>query len=57
MPTKKHPIPAYLDDIEFKKLTAIADNWGCSLSAAIKRLIRECKEDGGFNRRSLTSQH
>lgn len=47
MPNKKHPIPAYLDDIEFKKLTAITDNWGCSLSAAIKRLIRECKENGG----------
>jgi hypothetical protein len=41
MPTKKHPVPAYLDEIEFEKLKHIADFWGCSLSAAIKRLIRE----------------
>ena len=47
MATKKHPVPAYLDDVELKKLEAIAANWGCSMSAAIKRLIRECKEDGG----------
>jgi hypothetical protein len=42
MPTKKHPIPAYLDELEFEKLTKIASVWGCSLSAALKRLIREC---------------
>ncbi len=42
MATKKHPIPAYLN--EFEKLTAIAAKWGCSLSAAIKRLIREKSE-------------
>jgi len=45
MPTKKHPVPAYLDELEFEKLTAIATDWGCSLSAAIKRLIREKKID------------
>jgi hypothetical protein len=44
MATKKHPVPAYLDEFEFEKLTAIAAKWGCSLSAAIKRLIRENKE-------------
>jgi hypothetical protein len=43
MPTKKHPVPAYLDEIESEKLVKIAKAWGCSLSAAIKRLIRECK--------------
>jgi hypothetical protein len=47
MATKKHPVPAYLDDIELKKLEAIATNWGCSMSAVIKRLIREYKQDGG----------
>ncbi len=48
MATKKHPVPAYLDDVEFKKLEAIAANWGCSMSAAIKRLIREYNiEEGG----------
>jgi hypothetical protein len=48
MATKKHPIPAYLDDIELKKLTAVADKWGCSMSAAIKRLVREYNiEEGG----------
>ena len=41
MPTKKHPVPAYLDEVEFEKLSFIAASWGCSLSAAIKRLIRE----------------
>jgi hypothetical protein len=41
MATKKHPVPAYLDDIELKKLEAIASSWGCSMSAAIKRLIRK----------------
>jgi hypothetical protein len=43
MATKKHPVPAYLDDVEFEMLTKIAAEWGCSLSAAIKRLIREKK--------------
>ncbi len=46
MPTKKHPVPAYLDDYEFEKLVKIASYWGCSLSSAIKRLIRENKELG-----------
>ena len=41
MPTKKHPVPAYLDDYEFERLVKIAAKWGCSLSGAIKRLIRE----------------
>lgn len=45
MATKKHPIPAYLDEFEFERLTTIAAIWGCSLSAAIKRLIRENKEE------------
>ncbi|MGB7713216.1 MAG: hypothetical protein WBL95_27390 [Microcoleus sp.] len=43
MTTKKHPVPAYLDEKEFKILTEIASEWGCSLSATIKRLIREKK--------------
>ncbi|MCY7277114.1 MAG: ribbon-helix-helix protein, CopG family [Phormidesmis sp. CAN_BIN44] len=41
MATKKHPVPAYLDEFEFERLTVIAAKWGCSLSAAIKRLIRD----------------
>jgi lipoate synthase len=41
MATKKHPVPAYLDEMEFERLTKIANEWGCSLSAALKRLIRE----------------
>jgi hypothetical protein len=47
MATKKHPVPAYLDDVEFKKLQEIAESWGCSLSAAIKRLIRDKELEGG----------
>jgi hypothetical protein len=47
MPTKKHPVPAYLDDYELEKLVRIAAAWGCSLSSAIKRMIRENKEVGG----------
>jgi hypothetical protein len=46
MATKKHPVPAYLDEMEFERLTKIANGWGCSLSAALKRLIRECKDVG-----------
>jgi len=45
MATKKHPVPAYLDEMEFEKLTRIAHDWGCSLSSALKRLIRESKID------------
>jgi flavorubredoxin len=45
MATKKHPIPAYLDNIELKKLESIATVWGCSMSAVIKRLIREYTKD------------
>jgi len=41
MATKKHPVPSYLDESEFEMLTKIAAAWGCSLSAAIRRLIRE----------------
>lgn len=44
MTIKKHPVPAYLDQFELEKLKTIADNWGCSLSSAIKRLIRENKD-------------
>jgi hypothetical protein len=39
MTTKKYPVPAYLDDVEFEKLKEISEFWGCSLSAAIKRSI------------------
>ncbi|QSJ19653.1 ribbon-helix-helix protein, CopG family [Nostoc sp. UHCC 0702] len=38
---KKKSLPVYLDDFEKEKLKKIADNWGVSLSSAIKRLIRE----------------
>jgi macrodomain Ter protein organizer (MatP/YcbG family) len=41
MKSKKHSVPAYLDELEFEKLTSLADKWGCSLSGAIRRLIRE----------------
>ncbi|MCV3214927.1 hypothetical protein OGM63_15625 [Plectonema radiosum NIES-515] len=46
MATKKHPVPAYLDDYEFEKLVKIAAKWGGSLSAAIKRMIRENEDVG-----------
>jgi len=41
MSERKKPLPVYLDDVERKKLEEIAATWGVSLSAAIKRLIRE----------------
>ncbi len=44
MAIKKHPIPAYLDEVEFEMLTKIASAWGLSLSGTIKRLIREKKK-------------
>ncbi|MCY7334218.1 MAG: ribbon-helix-helix protein, CopG family [Pseudanabaena sp. CAN_BIN31] len=44
MAIKKHPIPAYLDEVEFEMLTKIASAWGLSLSGTIKRLIRDKKE-------------
>jgi len=46
MTTKKHAIAAYLDEKEVEFLTAIALEWGCSMSAAIKRLIREKAKEG-----------
>lgn len=39
---KKHQA-AYLDEVETGKLSRIAEQWGTSLSGAIKRLIREFK--------------
>jgi hypothetical protein len=47
MATNKHRLPVYLDEIEMEKLRIFTAKWGCSMSSAIKRLIRECKEDGG----------
>lgn len=41
MAVDRYSVPAYLDDEERDKLKAIAAHWGCSLSSAIKRLIRE----------------
>ena len=48
MATNKHRLPVYLDEIEMQKITLITAKWGCSMSSAIKRLIREYNiEDGG----------
>lgn len=41
MKNKKSTVHAYLDELESKKLIFLADKWGCSLSGAIRRLIRE----------------
>lgn len=41
MATEKRAVPAYLDKVGSEKLEAIAANWGCSMSAAINRLIRD----------------
>ena len=41
MTEKKKPLPVYLDDFERTKLEQITEKWGVSLSAAIKRLIRD----------------
>jgi len=41
MTTKRKAVPTYLNEYEYKKLSQIAQKWGCSLSSAIKRLIRE----------------
>jgi hypothetical protein len=38
---KKHPVPAYLTEEEFEELTKLSELWGCSLSYAIRRLIRQ----------------
>ena len=45
--TKKKPILAYLDEFERDRLEKLAEQWGCSLSAAIKRLIREKDVEDG----------
>jgi hypothetical protein len=37
----RKPLPVYLDDVEKKILSDLAQDWGVSLSAAVKRLIRE----------------
>ncbi len=41
----KKSLPVYLDEFERQKLEKIAASWGVSLSAAVKRLIREYKID------------
>ncbi|MBR8838030.1 MAG: ribbon-helix-helix protein, CopG family [Stigonema ocellatum SAG 48.90 = DSM 106950] len=41
MSGEKKSLPVDLDDVEKEKLRQIAIKWGVSLSAAIKRLIRE----------------
>jgi hypothetical protein len=38
---KKKALPIYLDDLERQILEKLSDEWGVSLSAAVKRLIRE----------------
>lgn len=39
--SKKKALPVYLDDLEKQKLQKLANEWGISLSGAVKRLIRE----------------
>lgn len=39
--SKKKGLMIYPDDLERQLLENIAKQWGCSLSAAAKRLIRE----------------
>jgi hypothetical protein len=47
MPTKQS-MPAYLNALELGKLVKIAaTNWGCSLSAVIKPMIKEENIEGG----------
>lgn len=41
MPGEKKSLPVDLDDAEKEKLLKLATKWGVSLSAAIKKLIRE----------------
>lgn len=38
---KRTSLPVYLDKFERERLEEIAEYWGTSLSATIKRLIRE----------------
>ncbi|MHC5917145.1 MAG: hypothetical protein ACYTXE_40625 [Nostoc sp.] len=38
---KRTSLPVYLDKFERERLEKIAEEWGTSLSATIKRLIRE----------------
>ena len=40
---KTHPVMVRLDDYERARLEEIAAAWGVTLSAALRRLIREAK--------------
>lgn len=42
---KKKSLPIQLDEIERRKLENLAADWGLSLSASIRRLIREYNHD------------
>jgi len=42
---KKKSLQVYLDDYERSLLDVFSRNWGCSLSAALKRILREKQED------------
>lgn len=37
----KKPLPVYLDETEREKVELYSERWGVSLSAAIKRMVRE----------------
>jgi len=41
----KKALPVQLDEVERKKLEALASKWGLSLSGAMRRLIREFEDE------------
>ena len=40
------PLPVYLDDVEREIVEKRSKQWGCTLSSAIKRMIRESVKQG-----------
>jgi len=40
----KKPLHIQIDDIERKKLEALASKWGLSLAGVVRRLVREFKD-------------
>ncbi len=53
--SREHNIPLRLNDEERAKLEAIAAMWGLSLSAAMRRLIREKRVGGEREAKAATA--
>lgn len=41
--SRSHRVDLRLDDVEVEAITALSKGWGCSVSDALRRLVRESR--------------